>query len=258
MFRWGWTNARLLSIVCWMDLLSFQLLKKLISGVEPMALFQAAVPISWFEDNRKAAGQAPEKGVYTSAVTSYLMVWQWLNADHTLEPAVEEVISGRVNDLLRSHKRLAEETLSARPAAYNKARHRLSREVIEAMTDEVARHLLAQVPDVLPGLGRRVFLLDGSTLNLTHTEKILDVYPPPSNQYGPCHWPQMRIVVAHELLSGMALRPVGARSPPASRNWPPMLSIAFPLTRWRCWTAISASSITSIRHMAATTMSWFG
>lgn len=135
------------------------------------------------------------------------MIWQWLNYDHTLEAAVEEVLSGRVQPLLLPHKRLTEETLCPHPGSFNAARHRVPGKLVEQVTDRLGGDLLARVPDVLPQLGKPVFVLDGSTLNLAHTKKLLEVYDPPSNQYGPCHWPQMRIVVAHELLSGLALRP---------------------------------------------------
>ena len=33
------------------------------------------------------------------------------------------------------------------------------------------------------------------------------MFPPATNQYGPCHWPIRRVVVAHDLDSGLACRP---------------------------------------------------
>jgi hypothetical protein len=68
-------------------------------------------------------------------------------------------------------------------------------------------YLLAEHQEALPGLGRRAFLLDGSSLTLPHTKELLQLYPGASNQHGEAHWPVMRVVVAHDLVSGIALRP---------------------------------------------------
>ena len=54
---------------------------------------------------------------------------------------------------------------------------------------------------------RRVFLLDGTTLQLAHTPELCDDFPPAGNQHGVSHWPILQLVVAHELSTGLALRP---------------------------------------------------
>jgi hypothetical protein len=56
--------------------------------------------------------------------------------------------------------------------------------------------------------GRAAFLLDGSTLTLPSTPELLEAYPPASNQHGVSHWPIMRVLVAHDLKTGLASRPV--------------------------------------------------
>jgi hypothetical protein len=67
--------------------------------------------------------------------------------------------------------------------------------------------LMADVPEALPGLGCRAFLLDGSSLDLPATPELLQAYPPAQNQHGAAHWPVVRIVVAHDVISGMAMPP---------------------------------------------------
>jgi hypothetical protein len=52
-----------------------------------------------------------------------------------------------------------------------------------------------------------MFLLDGSTLLLPHNEELVRTYPPPRNQHGPSHWSVVRVLVAHEVISGLAVRP---------------------------------------------------
>jgi hypothetical protein len=173
-----------------------------------LALFQAAVPAEFFQQQRQAAGLPPEKGVYTAAVVVMLIILQRLvQGKGSLSGAVQQLLSGRLAELLPDHKRIRESTLSSRTGAYSRARNRLPKAVAEGASDRVAEYLLAEHQEALPGLGRQAFLLDGSSLTLEHTQEILRAYPPSSNQLGESHWPVMRVVVAHDLVSGIALRP---------------------------------------------------
>jgi putative transposase len=178
------------------------------TALDALELFQAALPTEFFERQRKAAGQRPEKGIYTAAVVVLLVILQrLLQGKATLSGAVQQVLSGRLNGLLPRHKRIQEDSLSGNTGAYSRARSRLSKSVVEMAADQVVEYLLADPKEALPGLGRQAFLLDGSSVNLPHTEELLKVYPPASNRYGESHWPVMRVVVAHDLVSGIALRP---------------------------------------------------
>ena len=62
-------------------------------------------------------------------------------------------------------------------------------------------------PKLLPGLERAVFLLDGSSILLAHSAESANAYPPPRNQHGASHWPVMRVLVAHEVVTGLATPP---------------------------------------------------
>jgi hypothetical protein len=174
-----------------------------------LTLFQAALPAEFFQQQRRAAGLPPEeKGVYTTAVVVMLIILQRLvQGRATLSGAVQQLLSGRLGELLPNHKRIEEETLSSNTGAYSRARGRLPKAVAESAADQVVEYLLADQQEALPGLGRQAFLLDGSSLTLPHTEEMLQVYPAASNQYGEAHWPVMRVMVAHDLVSGLALRP---------------------------------------------------
>jgi hypothetical protein len=56
-------------------------------------------------------------------------------------------------------------------------------------------------------LSQRVYLLDGSSLQLQHEPELVEQYPPGSSQHGKSHWPLIRIVVLHDLETGLAVRP---------------------------------------------------
>ena len=174
---------------------------------EALAIYRAAAPPGFFQDVRKASGQRVEGGVYTAELTTWLMMRQRLDGKGTLSTAVQEVTEARPQALLPSHKRLAEGTLSSNTGGYSRARGRLSREVTEQVADRIFNYLMADAPEALPGLGRRAFLLDGSSLDLPATPELLKAYPPAQNQHGVAHWPVVRIVVAHDIVSGIAMRP---------------------------------------------------
>jgi hypothetical protein len=54
---------------------------------------------------------------------------------------------------------------------------------------------------------RAAFFFDGTTVRLPHCEELEAAYPPTANQRGVSHWPLLRLLVAHDLYTGLALRP---------------------------------------------------
>ena len=156
-------------------------------------------------------------------VTVWLMMLQRLNADATLREAVSWLYSGFVQPLLEAHKRVVEATVSQNTGAYSQARKNLPREVAEAIADHMFERLTAREP-VEP---QPIWLLDGSSLSLAPTPELKRAFPPAHNQHGKSHWPIARVVTAHDVRTGLAVRPV----------WGPMYgpeavseqSLAFPL-----------------------------
>src|SRR5262249_27243665 len=55
--------------------------------------------------------------------------------------------------------------------------------------------------------GRVVELLDGTTFSLEPSAELREAFPPASNQHGPSAWPSLRVVVAHDLATGLTCRP---------------------------------------------------
>ena len=56
-------------------------------------------------------------------------------------------------------------------------------------------------------MGRRAFILDGTTIPLAPTKALQAAFPPASNQHGTGVWPIAHWLVAHELESGCAILP---------------------------------------------------
>ena len=156
---------------------------------------------------RLDVGQLPPEHpatVYTTLVTTWLLVYQRLHAGCSLVKAVAELLqTPAVN--LPDNRRVREGTLSANTAGYSRARKRLKPEVTEALADQAYRLLIAATP---PSLGtRRVLMLDGTTVTLAPTPALKAAFPPATNQQGTSVWPVAHMLVVHELSSGCALLP---------------------------------------------------
>ena len=146
--------------------------------------------------------------VYTTSVMLWMLVYQRLNPDRSLEAAVKQMIENPP-DLLPDNVRVTEWALSTNTGAYSQARTRLPVEASRRFAERVNQSLIEVTP---PSLGTRwVSVFDGSTLTLAPESELKKYYPPASNQYGVGVWLVALIVIAHELASGAALIPeVGA------------------------------------------------
>ncbi len=76
---------------------------------------------------------------------------------------------------------------------------------MEACCDHIFEQLTAETPGALPR--QRAFFFDGTSVQLPPSEALRQSYPPGSNQHGCSHWPLLRMLVAHDLGTGLALRP---------------------------------------------------
>ena len=137
-------------------------------------------------------------------VVTWLMIFQRLDANGSLSAAVRHLLTGPVRALLLMPEGAL--PLSANTSAYSQARCKLPLAVAEQVCQLVFESL-DQQPKMVPGLRRPVFLLDGSTILLAHSPGLAKAFPPQSNQHGGSHWPTMRVLVAHEVLSGLAAPP---------------------------------------------------
>lgn len=148
--------------------------------------------------------RATTKMVYTNGVTLWMLVLQRLGGGHSLSEVVSQILA-HDRDLLPDNKRVRENTLSENTGTYSQARKRLPLEVILEFSQRVCDYL-GQISERLID-GRRVFLLDGTTITLAPTPELQAAYPPASNQHGTSVWPVAQLMVANELQSGCAVLP---------------------------------------------------
>jgi len=170
---------------------ALNLLNSLISTPEQRKLFDP--------DQRETS-----KMVYTHGVTLWMLTLQRLSGGRSLSEVVSEALS-HGHELFPDNKRVRENTLSENSAAYAQARKRLPLETIHEFSNRVCNYL-GQISEPLID-GRRVFLLDGTTITLAPTTALQEAYPPAPNQHGDSVWPVAQLMVANEMQSGCALLP---------------------------------------------------
>lgn len=144
------------------------------------------------------------KMIYTHGVTLWMLVLQRLGGGKTLSEVVSQITSHE-RDLLPDNKRVRENTISENSSAYAQARKRLPLDTILEFSNRVCNYLGQNNKPLIDG--RRVFILDGTTITLAPTPELQKAYPPAPNQHGQSVWPVAQLMVANEMQSGCALLP---------------------------------------------------
>jgi Transposase DDE domain len=79
--------------------------------------------------------------------------------------------------------------------------------VVEQSCDRIFDQLMARMAPGGVAASPRAFVLDGSSMRLAHSPALAKRFPPCSNQHGKSHWPVIRVLVAHDLQTGLGMRP---------------------------------------------------
>ncbi len=170
-------------------------------------------------------GHENPRGVYRAPVVLWLMILQRLHPPGTLAVAVQLLLQGAAGPLLENCRRVRKKRISARTGGYCQARQKLPM----AFCRQVGREMMEQLRKML-GLedddDPRVYLLDGSSIELEHNRELVRNYPPAQNQHGVSHWPVLKMVVLHKLQSGLAEEPswgpmYGPKATSVNRSWQP-------------------------------------
>ena len=176
-----------------------------LSGV--LDVFREAASEEFFLQLKKELGLKSRRKVYDLPLVMWLMMAQRWDGKATLSTAVQQVVEKRPAALLGDHKRIREGTVRIHTGAYSDARQMMPMKAAERVGDRVFEHLMQSRGEALPGWDRRVFVLDGSSLEMPHTEELAAAYPPGNNQHGESHWPVLRMLLAQELTTAIAGRP---------------------------------------------------
>ena len=181
-------------------------------ATDALSLYQKLLPNEYFEGLRRYGPLCENNRVYNAAVVMWLMIDQRLHGG-SMSESVLELICGLPSTFwprpCRRLLALAQDKrrrLSANTGSYNDARQDLPLAVMEGSFDRATDGMLGAA--VGPGgEASRVFFVDGTSMRGPHNEEMCQAYPPVTNQHGESHWPVLRVLVAHDLHTGLAMRP---------------------------------------------------
>jgi putative transposase len=170
-------------------------------------LYVQMAPAELFRLLQRQMGVKVRKGIYSARLVIWMMINQRLQARGTLASSVEQLVQGRFDPLLSQCKRAREKKISLSTGGYCQARQKLPKLLVSRSMGELVERLRSRLLESGSALSHRVYLLDGSSLQLEHEPELVQAFPPASNQHGKSHWPVVRIVVLHDLETGLAERP---------------------------------------------------
>lgn len=171
------------------------------------SLYRQVAPAELFRLLQRQIGLRGRAGIYNARLVTWMMMIQRLQPRGTLASSVAQLVEGRFDPLLSRCKRVQEKNIGLSTGGYCQARQHLPKLLISRTMDELIERLRGRLLESEPGLPQRAYLLDGSSLQLEHEPELVRAFPPASNQHGQSHWPVMRIVVLHDLETGLAQRP---------------------------------------------------
>ena len=163
----------------------------------PGILFEDVLSEVEIDEHCRALGYTWRERIFTPLVTLWAFLSQVLSADGSCRDAVAQVLG-----FLFETKGL---TVSHDPSSYCAARRRLPAELMPSLTRLVARKLRDKVPEEILWHGRRVRLVDGSSVQMPDTEDNQKKFPQPSAQARGCGFPVARVVALFDLVSGAVL-----------------------------------------------------
>lgn len=167
-------------------------------------LYVRLLPPSELEALRSDGDWPGGGGLFSPALTVWLFIRQRLWGAGTLESAWLGLTPSAVEALSPRSAR-AKRPLSAHPSGFDHARRalpwKLALEAAHRLVSEARAFLKGEDPE------EPIYLLDGSSVTLENHPALAQAFPPAKNQHGESHWPVVRMVVAHELGTGIASVP---------------------------------------------------
>lgn len=150
-----------------------------------------------------AVGVRFRQRVFDPVITLWGFLSQVLSADGSCQEAVDRINAQRVAEGLPA--------ASSDTSSYCEARRRLPEAVVADLARRTGRELDEQAEAAWRWHGRRVRLVDGTTVSLPDTPANQRAFPQPSSQKPGLGFPQARLLVVMSLAVGTVLEAVLAR-----------------------------------------------
>ena len=170
-------------------------------------LYLQIAPAELFRLLQRQSGHVTHDGIYSARLVIWMMMNQRLQAAGTLARSVEQLVQGRFAPLLSRCKRVEERRIGLGTGGYCQARQNLPKLLVSRTVNELIERLRQRMGQPAVEGQPRVYVLDGSSLQLEYGAELVKAYPQAQNRYGKSHRPVVRIVVLHDVDSGLAERP---------------------------------------------------
>ncbi len=135
--------------------------------------------------------------VFSPSTTLWAFLSQVMDDDQSQQAAVARVIATAVAE--------GKEPPSANTSAYSQARTRLPEKSLSELTQETATKIEEETPEEWLWRGRKIKVIDGSTLSMPDTPENQEDYPQSDRQKAGVGFPMMRIVVIISYVTGILL-----------------------------------------------------
>jgi hypothetical protein len=164
-------------------------------------------PAELFRLLQRQSGRIVRNGIYSARLVIWMMMNQRLQAGGTLAKSVEELVQGRYTSLLSRCKRVKEKRIGLGTGGYCQARQNLPKLLVSQIVNELIERLRQRMGKPTVEGQPRVYVLDGSSLQLEYDAELVKAYPQAQNRYGKSHRSVVRIVALHDVDTGLAERP---------------------------------------------------
>src|SRR5260370_37611378 len=171
------------------------------------SLYMRVAPAELFRLLQRQSGRIVRNGIYSARLVSWMMKNQRLQAGGTLARSVEELVQGRYTSLLSRCKRVKEKRIGLGTGGYCQARQNLPKLLVSQIVNELIERLRQRMGKPTVEGQPRVYVLDGSSLQLEYDAELVKAYPQAQNRYGKSHRSVVRIVALHDVDTGLAERP---------------------------------------------------
>ena len=159
--------------------------------------FAALVDRETITDALGEASSLWQGWIYTPAVTVWVFLSQCLSADHSCREAVARLAAWRTAQGLSP--------CSSDTGAYCTAREALPEAACQELVRRTGRELEAEAPESWLWHGRRVLVVDGSTVTMPDTLENQAEYPQAKTQSLGCGLPIARVLVVFSLAAGVMI-----------------------------------------------------
>jgi len=169
-----------------------------------LALYEQLLNPSLLDDLRRSIGLRGGWGLFNATLTIWLGIRRRLGGGLSVEQTWLSCSQEEVLRLSPESKRSKSGVLSAHASGFDYARRNIPLDLVAGAADAIFNEAQALLKGKPEG---GWYLIDGSSLTLERTPSLAKEFPSFSNARGEIHWLLVKVAVAHDLYSGLSMRP---------------------------------------------------